>query len=173
MKAIRIRVMAAFVVVLLGTMMAKAQSTEAAPSAAPRSTYHRHFRHASHRMGFFADYLNLTDAQHAQMKTIMQNERATMKPLMQQLHQTHQQLHQFEEGTYDEAKVRALAAQQSQTQVELTVAQTKLHNDLFQVLTADQQAKMKQVEANRTARMQQRMQQRTHEAPPAQQPAQE
>jgi periplasmic protein CpxP/Spy len=172
MKTFRIRLMAALVAVLMGTMMAKAQTTEAAPAPttpAPHAMHHRHFHYANHRMGFFAGYLNLSDAQHAQMKTIMQNERATMKPLMQQLHQARQQLHQFEEGTYDEAKVRALAAQQAQTQVELTVAQTKLHSDLFQVLTPDQQAKMKQVEAHRAARMQQRMQQ----APPAQQPEQE
>ena len=37
-----------------------------------------------------------------------------MKPLFQQPHQIEQQLNQYVEGTYDEAKVRALAAQQAQ-----------------------------------------------------------
>jgi Spy/CpxP family protein refolding chaperone len=73
--------------------------------------------------------------------------------LFQQLHQTKQQLRQYEEGTYDETKVRALAAQESQAQVELTVQKTRIHSELFQLLTPDQQAKMKQFEANREARM--------------------
>ena len=82
---------------------------------------------------------------------------------MQQLQQTHEQLKPYEEGTYDEVKVRALAAQQTQTVAELTVQETRIHSELFQLLTPDQQAKMKEYEANREARMQQRMQ----EAPPA------
>jgi Spy/CpxP family protein refolding chaperone len=43
------------------------------------------------------------------------------------------------------------------------VQETRIHNELFQLLTADQQAKMKEFEANREARMQQRIQ----NAPPA------
>ncbi len=69
-----------------------------------------------------------------------------------------QQLKQYEEGTYDEAKVQALVAQQAQTLVQLKVQETRIHNELFQLLTPDQQAKMKEFEANREARMQQRMQ---------------
>jgi Spy/CpxP family protein refolding chaperone len=56
-----------------------------------------------------------------------------------------------------------LAAQRSQVEVELTVARTKLHNQLYQVLTPDQQSQLKEMEANHEARMQQHMQQ----APPA------
>jgi Spy/CpxP family protein refolding chaperone len=88
----------------------------------------------------------------------LQKEHAAMKPQMQQLHQMQQELKQFEEGTYDEAKVQALVAQQAQTLVQLKVQETRIHNELFQLLTPDQQAKMQQFEANRETRMQQRMQ---------------
>jgi Spy/CpxP family protein refolding chaperone len=81
---------------------------------------------------------------------------------MEQLHQMDAQLKQYEEGTYDEAKVQPLVAQQAQTMVQLKVQETRIHNELFQLLTPDQQTKMKQFEANREARMQQHMQ----EAPP-------
>jgi len=81
-----------------------------------------------------------------------------MKPQTQQLHLMQQQLKQYEEGTYDEAKVQALVAQQAQTLVQLKVQETRIHNELFQLLTPDQQAKMQQFEANRETRMQQRMQ---------------
>jgi periplasmic protein CpxP/Spy len=113
------------------------------------------------RMGFFAKSLNLTDDQKAQMKTIMQKEHPAMKPLFQQQHLIDQQLHQYVEGPYDEAKVRTLATQKAQVDVELTVAQTRLHNELFQTLTPDQQTKMKQMEATHQARMQQHI----HQAP--------
>jgi Spy/CpxP family protein refolding chaperone len=93
----------------------------------------------------------------------MQKERPTLQPLMQQLHQMESQLKQYEEGTYDEAKVQPLVAQQAQTMVQLKVQETRIHNELFQLLTADQQAEMKEFEANREARMQQHMQ----SAPPA------
>ncbi len=89
----------------------------------------------------------------------------TMKPLMQQLHQMQQQLKQYEEGTYDEAKVQALVAQQAQTLVQLKVQETRIHNELFQLLTPDQQTKMKEFEANREARMQQHMQNQPASAP--------
>jgi Spy/CpxP family protein refolding chaperone len=43
------------------------------------------------------------------------------------------------------------------------VAQTRVHNQLYQLLTADQQAKLKTMEANHEARMQKHM----NQAPPA------
>jgi Spy/CpxP family protein refolding chaperone len=97
------------------------------------------------------------------MKAVMQKEHPAMKPLFQQSHQIDQQLRQYVEGPYDEAKVRALATQKAQVEVELTVAQTRVHNEMFQLLTADQQAKLKEIEANHAAHMQKHM----HEAPSA------
>jgi len=42
--------------------------------------------------------------------------------------------------------------------VELAVQRTRIHNELFQLLTTDQQNKMKEIEANRETRMQKHMQ---------------
>jgi periplasmic protein CpxP/Spy len=161
MKTIRFRLLVAALAVLMGSVIAKSQTADAPPP--PPVPGGHEFGMDGHMMGFFADYLNLSDAQEAQMKSIMQKEHATMKPFMELLRQTRQELHQYEEGTFDAGKVRALAAQESQAQIELTVAHTRLHNELFQVLTPDQQAKMKEFEARREARMQQHMQ----SAPPA------
>jgi periplasmic protein CpxP/Spy len=159
MKSIRFRLLIAAMAVLLGSAIAKSQTT----TDAPMPPMHGHgFGMEGHRMGFFARELNLTDDQKAQMKTIMQKEHPTMKPLFQQEHQINQQLRQYVEGTYDEAKVRSLAAQKAQIGVELTVAETRVHNQLYQLLTAEQQTKLKQIEANHEARMQKHM----NEAPP-------
>ena len=153
MKTIRFRLLVAALAVLLGGAIARSQTTDA---TAP---VHGHaFGMRSPMMGFFAKYLDLTDAQRAQMKAVLQKEHAAMKPQTQQLHLMQQQLKQYEEGTYDEAKVQALVAQQAQTLVQVKVQETRIHSELFQVLTPDQQSKMKQFEANRETRMQQRMQ---------------
>jgi Spy/CpxP family protein refolding chaperone len=162
MKSIRLRLLIAAVTVLLGTVLGHAQTTD---EAAPPPPMHGHGdwgMGGGHRMEFFADYPNLTDAQQTQMKTILQKEHASLKPLMQQMRQTHQDLRPYEQGTFDEAKVRAIAAQQVQAQVELMVAETRVHNELFQVLTPEQQTKMKEMETRHEARMAKHM----HQAPP-------
>jgi len=160
MKSIRFRLLIAAMAVLLSSVIAKSQTTTDAPP--PPMHGHGYGMHGQ-MMGFFGKALNLTDEQKAQMKTIMQKEHPSMKPLMQQQHLVDQQLRQYVEGAYDEAKVRTLATQKAQIQVELTVAQTRIHNQLYQLLTTDQQAKLKQMEANHEARMQRHM----NQAPPA------
>lgn len=161
MKSIRFRFMVAALAVLLGSAMSHAQTAEA--DAPPM--HHHGFGHGDYMMGFSAKRLNLSDDQKTQMKTIMQKEHPTLKPLFQQMHTVHAQLKQYSEGTFDEAKVRTLATQESQARVELTVQMTRIHNEMFQVLTPDQQTQEKQFEANRETRMQQHM----HEPAPASQ----
>jgi len=159
MKSIRFRLLIAAVAVLVGTAIAKSQTAEEAPPPPPR--HFQGFGMGEH-MGFFARQLNLTDEQKAQVKTILQKEHPGMKPLFQQSHQIDLQLRQYAQGTYDEAKVQALASQKAQIQAQITVAQTRIHNELFQVLTADQQSQLKQLQANREARIGQH----TNQAPP-------
>lgn len=110
-----------------------------------------------------AQKLNITDDQKTQMKAVLQKERPTVQPLMHQEHQVDMQLRQYVEGTFDQAKVQVLAAQKAQIQAELTVQQTRIHNELYQLLTPDQQSQLKQLEAQHQARMQERM----NQTPPA------
>jgi len=158
MKSIRFRFLIAFLAVLLGSVVAKSQTTDSAPPAPPM---HRH--HMGGEMGmeghlhFLSAKLNLTDDQKTQMKSIMQKERPTLKPLREQERQIEQQLRQYVEGNFDQAKVAALAAQKAQIQAQFTVEETRIHNQLYQLLTSDQKDQLKQMEANHEARMQQRM----------------
>jgi Spy/CpxP family protein refolding chaperone len=155
MKSIRFRFLVAALAVLLGAAIAKSQTAD---SAAPPPMRGHEFGLDGHMMAFFAKYLDVTDAQKTQMKAVMLKEHAAMKPLMQQLHHMDQQLKQYVEGTYDEAKVQALVAQQAQTLVQMKVQETRIHSELFQMLTPDQQTKLKDSEANRAARMQEHIQ---------------
>ena len=160
MKSIRFRFLVAALAVMLGSVMAKSQTADAPP---PPQMHGFGFGMEGHMMGFFAKYLNVTDEQKAQMKAVLQKERPTLQPLVEQVHQMEQQLKPYEQGTYDAAKVQAAVAQQSQTLVQLKVEETRIHNELFQLLTPDQQSKLKEFEANRAARIEQRI----ANAPPA------
>jgi len=116
----------------------------------------------SRMLGFYTDYLDLTDAQQAQMRDIIAKEKPTIQPLMQQLKQGHQQMKQLEQaGPFDEAKVRAVASQQTQAMTELMVQKARIKSELMAVLTPDQKDKMAKFEARRQARFQKHFQQNT------------
>ena len=161
MKSIRFRLLLALLAVTLGTALAKAQTAEQAPSPMHGHEWGMH----GHRMAFFAKQLNLTDDQKTQMKAVLHKEHPALKPLREQQHQLELQLRQYVEGTFDQAKVLALATQKAQVDAQLTVQETRIHNELYQLLTADQQAKLKQIEAQHEARLQQHMQKEPPAAP--------
>jgi periplasmic protein CpxP/Spy len=157
MKSFRFRLLVAAMAVLLGTAIAKSQTSDEAPPP-PARHMHAHGYGMHHpMMGFFAKQLNLSDAQKAQMKSILQKEHPAMKPLFQQSHQIDVELRQYVEGNYDEAKVRALAAQKAQVESEMTVERTRIHSELYQLLSSDQQAKLKEIEARHEARIEQHL----------------
>lgn len=159
MKEVGIK-LAAVVVGLM--LVASAARSQAAPGAAGGEGFG--FEH--HLLNMMTDYLDLTDAQQAQVKQIMAAEKPTIQPLVQQLHQSEQQIRQIEEsGAFDEAKVRALASQQSQTMSELIVEKAKIHSQIFNILTPDQKAKAQKLMARHEARFQRHMQ---NQAPPQQ-----
>jgi protein CpxP len=98
--------------------------------------------------------LDLTSAQHDQVKAIWAKEKPTLQPLMQQMRQNHSAMSALEaSGSFDEAKTRALATQNSQTMIELQVEHARIKSEIMQILTADQKAKLAQIKANREARM--------------------
>ena len=62
---------------------------------------------------------------------------------MLQMAQNHQQIRQLVMNNgFDEAKVRELASQQTQTMTELMVQRARVESALFQVLTPDQKTKL-------------------------------
>jgi Spy/CpxP family protein refolding chaperone len=126
-----------------------------------------------HMLSVMTDYLDLTDAQQAQVKQIFDNEKPNITPLMQQLKQSHQQLRQLEEsGTFDEAKVRTVASQQAQTLTDLIVEKAKIKSQIFNVLTPEQKTKAVRF----MDRHERRMERHFHDlenSPPAQAPKQD
>jgi len=95
-----------------------------------------------HIVAFMTDKLDLTDAQQAQAKQILDKEKPNFQPLVQQLAAGHKQMRALEENaTFNEAAVRAAATQQAQAITELIVTKARVKSELFAILTTDQRAK--------------------------------
>jgi protein CpxP len=108
-----------------------------------------------HMLGFYADALDLTSTQQDQIKAVWQKEKPSLKPLMQQMRQNHAAMNELaESGTFDEAKATALATQNAQTMIQLQVAHARVKNEMIQVLTPDQKAKLQTIESKHQARSQ-------------------
>jgi Spy/CpxP family protein refolding chaperone len=160
MKSFRYRLLIAALAVLMGTVAGHSQTAEDAPPTPPMHGHRMAMGMGmGGHMGFLAKQLNLTDDQKSQMKALWQKERPAMKPLFQQQRLIDQQLRQYVEGSFDQDKVQALANQKAQIQAQMTIAETRIHNQMYQLLTPDQQSQLKQIEAKHEARMQQHMNQ--------------
>jgi periplasmic protein CpxP/Spy len=145
MKSIHIRVLSAGAALMLGAAVLFAQGMHG--HGGPGGGF-------DHMLGFYSDALDLTSPQQDQIKAIWEKEKPTMKPLMQQMHQNHATMNALvESGTFDEAKVQALATQQAQTTIALEVEHARMKSQMLQVLTADQKTKYQQLEAKHEARM--------------------
>jgi Spy/CpxP family protein refolding chaperone len=116
-----------------------------------------HRDHSGRMLQRLTQELNLTDAQQAQIKTIVQTEKAKVQPLRQQLRQN--RLAQAQTGgtagTFDEAQVRAFAAKQAQLMSDLTVERERTKSQIYAVLTPEQRTKAQ-------ALLQQRREHRMH-----------
>jgi Spy/CpxP family protein refolding chaperone len=115
----------------------------------PEGGLHQAFAGPGHGpgMGMMWHELNLTDAQKAQVKEIMQANHASMKTIMVQMEQNRAaMLAATANGTYETAKIQALAAQQGQLHAAMVANhEAVMHQIYTQVLTSDQQAKAEQL----------------------------
>ena len=121
MKTSRIRIFAASTALLVVLAVAGARWRKACIITADPWV---EFGFGDHMLGYFSDVLDLTQAQQDQAKAILEKEKPVIQPLMKQLMQAHKDLSSLEDsGTFDEAKVRALAAQNTQAMTELFCAE--------------------------------------------------
>ena len=112
------------------------------------------------RMGYMFKALNLTDAQKAQIKSIMQAHRATNRPLMQQMAQNRlAMLTATSNGAFDQVKVTALANQQAQLAAQMTIQKESIQSQIYnQVLTPEQRATADQMRQKQITRINERLQ---------------
>lgn len=87
--------------------------------------------------------LELTEAQKAQIKGILETERPKLQPLVVQTVASHKAIVETtKNGVFDEAQVQTLAAQQAQYLAALIVEKERVKTQIYQVLTPIQREKL-------------------------------
>jgi protein CpxP len=90
--------------------------------------------------------LNLTDAQKAQVKTLIEAQHATEEQRHTKLDDLRKQIDAATaNGQFDENTVRNLASQQSQLMTDQMVDHLRLHSQIYGLLTAEQKTKADQM----------------------------
>ncbi len=105
--------------------------------------------------------LELTDAQREQVRGIMTARQSEFRALRVRLH-TARQAEQaaVTRVPVDENEVRARVSELSAVQADLAVLRARVHEQIFQVLTPEQQARAKTIAAERQKRRSDRMEKR-------------
>lgn len=122
---------------------------------------HQRFRRAAmmfpfggHAVQFLTDYLNLTDQQQVQIKSILAQERTKIQPLLGDARLVHQQVEAAAlSDNFDPTQVRTILEQHKDSLVNLAVEAARAQNEVFKVLTPDQRTKLEQLRARRQERM--------------------
>ena len=135
------------VLVAMGAMFAFAQdTTDQKDGKRGKRGHFGKMKRGGHGMMFRG--LDLTDEQKAQMKAIRQASRETIKPIRQQLKANRQKLQTLSEsGTFDEAQVQAIAAQQGALSAQMIVEKQKVKSQMLAILTPEQKAKAAELKA--------------------------
>jgi Spy/CpxP family protein refolding chaperone len=95
--------------------------------------------------GRMAEKLNLNDEQKAQIKQITDAEKTKVEPIFAALKENHQKLEALTaDGSFDEAKVQALATEQGNISAQLIVEKERTKSQIFQILTPEQREQAKQ-----------------------------
>lgn len=119
-------------------------SWDAAPAAQANATDDGPLAHPFARRVFarVASELKLTDAQQTEIKRLVREELAASRPLFEKLRENRRQLREAGgDGQFDEARVRAVAAEQGQTLSELIIAKERAKAKVFNVLTPEQRVR--------------------------------
>jgi protein CpxP len=97
--------------------------------------------------------LNLTDAQKAQVKAIHEKLREEAEALHEQMRGIHEQMRPLvEAAALDETAVRALLVREAAIATELKLIEARGQNAVFNVLTAEQKAKLAERRPRREGR---------------------
>lgn len=101
--------------------------------------------------------LDLNDEQKAKVKEIMEASRASVESLIQQKHDNQAKIRDLgTNGTFEQAQVEAIAAEQGSITAKLIVEKEKAKAQVFALLTDEQKAKAKAMRTKFEERMKDR-----------------
>ena len=105
--------------------------------------------------------LELTDAQQEQVKSVMQQHRADMEAVGKRLHEARRaQNDAIETVPVNEALIRSTSQTLATAETDMAVLRARIHSEIWNLLTPDQQAKAKELKTQRESRMKERAQRR-------------
>jgi protein CpxP len=108
--------------------------------------------------------LNLTDAQREQVRTLTQQHREQNRAVADKMRAAMEaQQNAVQTIPVDEALIRSTTQELAEAQTEMALQRARLHSEILALLTPEQQAEAKKLQAERAARrdqMRQRMDQR-------------
>lgn len=88
-----------------------------------------------------AEKLNLSDEQKTQVKTILEDSKTRVKPLIESMRETRRQAENLgTDGTFDEEQVNRIANAQSEASKQLFIEREKTKAQIFAILTPEQRA---------------------------------
>jgi protein CpxP len=118
--------------------------------------------------GHFAEKLNLTDAQKAQIEQIATRYRESAKAQRQTQRGGGREggFDVFNGGTFNEAEVRAAAQARANARVEMEVQHARMMSEMYAVLTAEQKAQLATARQQREQKRQERRTRRNANAAP-------
>jgi len=105
--------------------------------------------------------LELTEQQRDQVKNVMQQHRTDMEAVGKRLHEARRaQREAIETVPVNEALVRSTSQTLATAETDMAVLQARIHSELWNLLTPDQQAKAKELKSQRETRLKDRQQRR-------------
>ena len=116
-----------------------------------RGGHRMHMMHALKEVG-------VTDAQKEQIRGIMREQRPQLQPLRKQMVQERRALRNaIQTSPVNEQAIRTQAARVAQLQADLAVQRARIGDRVRAVLTPEQQAKLKEMQAQRDAKIDERL----------------
>jgi Spy/CpxP family protein refolding chaperone len=101
--------------------------------------------------------LGLSDAQREQIRGILQSRESEMREIGDRLRSAHEALNAvITADSIDEAAIRARSGEVGAIEADAAVLRAKVHQEVFGVLTAEQQAKARELRAQAAEQMKQR-----------------
>jgi protein CpxP len=101
--------------------------------------------------------LDITDAQRQQIRGIVDAREAELKDIGDRMRAAHEGMNALVTAdTVDEAAIRARSADVAAVQADAAVLRARVRQEVFSILTAEQQAKAKELRAQAEARAKER-----------------
>jgi protein CpxP len=105
-------------------------------------TAEKHEERMEQRLETMSTILDLSDEQKTQIEALVKSQYEQKSTQRERMHAGQQALRdKLQTNAFDEAEFRALAAQQAQLKTDLMVEHAKIKQQIFAILTPEQQAK--------------------------------